>query len=449
MSRASNAARSIVRVLLASVPIVASACHRSKPPVPLDEEAAAPANAPSPESLPPPEVEAAARCTAVHEPIMLGDDGPSRASDAGAAPSGDAPFASEVGDAVVWSEGYALGALSQGAHSAEMLVVLVGSKGESSKIVRLGDAHGDVDPPRLAARGNVLVAGVLEPAPNGRLLRLAKIENGTVTWGASFTERRDESEAYDLALGDKRGLVVWDEEVGPGSVIQASTFDVATASAATIARPVSPRGTDAESPRLIAKPGGYWLLYIARRPESDEPDGSYETENTEYRWIEVVPLDANGAATGTARAVTPRDGHVTVFDAADGPDGSALIVWREDDAPSGSSGGRIMRALVRPGAIAAPEVLLDEPSTAGVPNLVHGWLAIADINGATKLAPMTPTGELAGALAAEPLVGSGEPLGSNGETLLVARPTGKAVKLVVVSCANPGSSDAGARSAHD
>ena len=123
-----------------------------------------------------------------------------------------------------------------------------------------------------------------------------------------------------------------------------------------------------------------------------------------------------------------------VFDMAPGPDDGALVVWRDDDMPSGASGGRVMRAVLRPSGIDPPSVLLDDLAGAGVPNLVGGWLAVADAADATRLAPISAAGVLGGPPAPEPDIGTGEPIAAVSDTLLVVRPAGRAVRLVVVKC---------------
>jgi hypothetical protein len=42
-----------------------------------------------------------------------------------------------------------------------------------------------------------------------------------------------------------------------------SSFDPATLRSATPSRPITPPKVDAEAPRIIARPGGYWLAYCA------------------------------------------------------------------------------------------------------------------------------------------------------------------------------------------
>jgi hypothetical protein len=377
-------------------------------------------------------------------PFMLGRDNPRPvAPPAGSADPGEPsredplPFASEVGDGVVFAGGFAVGALHENEAAPTISVVTLDRDGRNAKVIALGATHGDTEPPHLAARGNVLVAGMLEPDLNGRTLRLARVQDGAVTWGATLHQKGGESEAFDIALGDKRGVVVWDEEDPTHGSIMASTFELATGSNATIPRAISPPSADAESPQLLARPdGGYWLAYIARAGNGEDSDARYEAEDVGFRWIEIAQLDANGSPTATPRAVTPKAGHVLVFDLAAADDGAALLVYRYDDTPIGSAGGQVMRTVVRAQRIDPPAVLVEGDEVgAGVPAVRGSWLAVTDSADATRLAPIRPSGELSAALRAEPDIGTGEPIAAEGDRMLVARPAGRAVKLLVVRCA--------------
>jgi hypothetical protein len=345
------------------------------------------------------------------------------------------PFAAEVGEAVAFTDGFAVGAIHENEGSHSMSVVLLDRAGRGGKVIPLGTAHGDVEPPRVTARGPTVVAGVLSPGMNGRSLRLAKIEAGVVTWGATIPQKSDESQAFDLGLGEKKGIAVWDED-GPNSgVIQASTFDATNAASATTPRTISAPGADAESPILAPRPGGgYWLAYIARRPGVESPDAGYEAEPVAFRWIEVLPLDAQGSPSGVARAATPRDAHVMVFDMAPLDDGSALIAWRDNDTPLESAAGPVMRTVVHMGTIEPASQLVASESGGGAPTLLPGWAAVTDAADTTRLAPTGRAGELAGPFSAEPDIGAGEPLAVGPEGVLVARPAGRAVKLAVLRC---------------
>jgi len=418
------------RVLPVALALVAAACKKSPPP-------------PSPEAVEatdaPPTIAAPPRCAPVSPdaPFVLGPEDTGRADAAGQGPDDILPFAVEVGDGVAYEGGFAVGVLHESESKLAFSVVTLDKNGKNAKIVPLGITHGDVDPPRLAAQGATLAAGVLEPDANGRSLRLAKIANGAVTWGATLHEQPDESQAYDIALGDKKGIVVWDEDTTSSSVIQVSTVDAATLANATPPRTISRAAADAESPRLAPRPSGYWLAYVARAAATPSPEagiGDFVMEDIGYGWIEVVPLDANGSPTGPARAATPRDGHVMVYDLAPTPDGGVLLVYRWLDAPAGAAGGEVMRVVVHPTSIEAPTALVREDVGAGAPNLLPGWLALLSSADTTRLGPISAIGELDAPLNAEPDIGAGEPVAASGSRLLVSRPAGRAVKLVVLEC---------------
>jgi hypothetical protein len=416
--------------------LVAAACKKTPPAPPAEPTIEAGSSAAAPEG---------ARCApaSAEPPFLLGLPGSRPTVTTG--PPGEPvipnredplPFASEVGDGVTFAGGFAVGALHESESAPTISLVTLGPDGRNGRVIGLGSTHGDVEPPRLAARGNVLVAGILEPDLNGRTLRLARVQDGAVTWGATLHQSGGESEAFDIALGEKRGIVVWDEEDASHGAIMASTFEVSTASNATVARAISAPQADAESPRLLARPdGGYWLAYIARAGNGDDNDAGYEAEDIGYRWIEIAQLDVNGSPTGTPHAVTPKAGHVLVFDIAPADEGAALLVYRYDDTPIGSAGGQVMRTVVRAQRVDPPAVLVEGDEVgAGVPSVRGGWLAVTDAADVTRLAPIRANGELVAPLRAEPDIGTGEPIAAAGDRMLVARPAGRAVKLSVVRC---------------
>ena len=157
----------------------------------------------------------------------------------------------------------------------------------------------------------------------------------------------------------------------------------------------------------------------------------------------AAPLDENGSPVAASRRVTPKDGHVVSFDMELGEDGGAIVTWREDDTPGGLEGGAVSGALVGLGGIGEPRVLAAEGVGPGTPDLLPGWIAIPGPNGIKKLGPITGRGELAGAPASEPAMGPGEPVAAGRDgTILVGRPAGKAMRLVVLRCSADG--DAGA-----
>jgi hypothetical protein len=423
-------------------------------------KAAASAAAPGPDAGP-------ARCPPVApEPFVLGEaPKPVEPSpdDAGApdAPS-LAPYAIEVGRGTAFDGGFAVGVLRDQDGGSVASVATLGADGQGGALVKLARSRGDMDAPVVAGRGRAVLAAMLEPNASGRAIKLAKVDGGMVTWGPELSEGRDESLALDLATSGARAVVAWDDitKDQKRSNVLIATFDPESMRSITAAHPVSAPKVDADSPRLLARPGGYWLAYVARGEAKDDANGAApepqpkpkgkakskktddDAEDTDYaaetidpRWIEILPLDESGAATATPRAITPKDGHVLAFDLGAGPDGGAIVAYRDDDTPSGSSGGRVISVIVRPGGAGEPWVIADEGLGSGAPVLAPGWLAVADISGGTRLAGMDDKGELRGELVVEPSLFGGELLAAGPSGIFLARPMGRAMRLYVVRCA--------------
>jgi hypothetical protein len=157
-------------------------------------------------------------------------------------------------------------------------------------------------------------------------------------------------------------------------------------------------------------------------------------EAIQPRWIEAVPLDEKGQPVGLPRAVTPKDGHALAFDVDTSEDGGMILAYRDDDTPSGSTGGKVMTVWVRLSGLGEPQLVTEEGTSTGVPDLLPGWMAIASLSGATRMGPLSAKGELLGELRREPELGNGEVLAGTRASLLVARPAGKAMKLSVLEC---------------
>lgn len=370
-----------------------------------------------------------------------------------------APFAVEIGRGALFEGGFAAGVRRDAEGGALSMVSTLGLDGKGGALIKLGRSRGDLDPPVVAGAGASVLAAVLEPNAGGRAIKIAKITGAEVTWGVELSEGRDESLALDLASSGPRATVVWDD-IGPDekrSRIMLASFDVATLRSVTSARPVSSPKLDADTPRLIPRPGGYWLGYIARneekkkpapaahgkdKPKKDAPreldQGREEDDETgeivTTSWVELMPLDENAAPTAQARAITPKSGNALSFDLELGDDGAALVAWRDDDTPMGSSGGRISSAWVQLGGAIETHLLVEESLGAGVPDLLPGWLSVSGVSGATRLASVDGKGALTGPFAPELSLGQGEPIAATRDAVLIARPAGKAMRLSVVRC---------------
>ncbi|APR84903.1 Hypothetical protein A7982_10252 [Minicystis rosea] len=417
------------------------------------------------------------RCEEVSaEPFMIGDapaEKPAAPADGGTAdPAEDiedptVPFAVEVGRGAVFGGGFAVGARRDEKTGAVAMVATLGLDGKGGKSVRLGRLRGDLDPPVVAGAGDAVLAVMVEPNAGhpafggGRALKVAKVQGDQVTWGPELPEGRDESQALDVAASAQRAIVVWDDLVGTTdkrSVVMLATIDVATMKLVSPGRAISGANEDAERPRLVARPGGYWLAYAVRGAadakkkdkKHDDDDERELGETITTSWIALMPLDESGAPTAQSRAVTPKSGHVLGYDLELGDDGGALLAYRDDDTPTGSNGGRLLATLARLGGGNEARVLAEETAAAGMPDLLPGWISLASVNGATRIAALSPRGELLDDLAPEKSLGIGVPVAATRDAILWARPMGKPMRLAVVRCKQrpvEATSDAGAKDA--
>ncbi|HVY49810.1 MAG TPA: hypothetical protein VHB21_28140, partial [Minicystis sp.] len=342
-------------------------------------------------------------------------------------------------------------------------IATVGADASSGKLVRLARLRGDLPPPVVAGAGASVVATMLQPNAGGRAIKIAKVTGDAIAWGPEFSEGNDESMALDVATSGARAAVAWDDmsEGGKHTAVMLASFDVASLAGVTPPRAVSRAKSDADTPRLVARPGGFWLGYVAsgdadeapakakkkhaaKKPKDDD-ENSEEVdtdvpagEAIQHRWVELVPLDESAGPTSAPRAVTPKDGNVLAFDLKLGAGGAALVVYRDDDTPTGSGGGRLAAALVKPDGAVLPRPYKEDVAGVGAPVILPGWLAVSALNGRTYLGALDEEGDLKEPLEAEPAFGNGEPLAAKDGLLLVAKPEGKAMRLFPVKCSLPG-----------
>src|SRR5690606_15725718 len=160
-------------------------------------------------------------------------------------------------------------------------------------------------------------------------------------------QQADESTAFDLVFAAGGGdggdggaapavLVAWDEDapIAPGKYVsERGLGKVQPLGSAAKAKVASPEPSDAEGPRLLARPGGAWLAWLARRPEGDMTwavEGPAEQRS--YRWIELVALDLGGQPVGPVRRVSSDRGRVTSFSLAGASAGGLVVVAVDESA---------------------------------------------------------------------------------------------------------------------
>jgi hypothetical protein len=369
----------------------------------------------------------------------------------------DLPFAPEIGGATAIDDAFAVGVLEPRGKSTNAALLVLGGALPAGKKVDLGAVHGDVVAPHAVASGHALLVAVPDGAPHGTLLRLARIDEplgaARITWGAELLEGNDESDAFAVEAGEQSTLVAWDDwdaKAGHGVVhaVVLAPGDVAKPSPTLV---LSGEHDDAEAPEVVARPGGYWVAWIANakrapdRKERREQQDPAETSELEMgpRYVVLAPFDGAGKPAGSPAVPTPKDGHVTGFDLASARDGGALLTWRDDRASPGTAGGTVRLALVRPDGSIEPRVITDEDVGPGAPSFVvdaappagvHAWLGVADDADALRLVALDTDGRALDELAVEPGLGLATVLAARAGKVLVSRPAGKGLEVQVFGC---------------
>ena len=439
----------IVVLLLAGVAVFALIRAPVDSRLPLqEEETAAPVR--SSTAVPPPPPRCSKTLTPSHR---VGRAAP---TDADAGDDALAAFGAEVGRAAVIDTGFALGVRQDQGGGATSAVLLLTDFG-ASKLHDLGRSRGDFDAPLVAPFGKGWVAGLLEPNASGLSLRIAAGGESELKLGPELEQQHDESLAFDIAAGQKTVVVAWDDVTKDGKNARVLWLTLAPDLPKKPGKTniASSKLVDAETPRVVTRDGGFWLAYIARKALEmpKEPDDAalgripkekrdddaearprHPAEKIDPSWIELVPLDESGAASGPPRPVTAAEGHVLSFDLESGAGGSALIAWRDDDTPSGAHGGRVSLMAIAASGGTQTQLVAQENVGSGVPSLLPGWIALSDAAGRAMVAPLATDGTLQGELRYEPAIGTGDVLAAKGDHLLIATAAGTAVDLTLIDC---------------
>lgn len=239
-----------------------------------------------------------------------------------------------------------------------------------SGVVDLGVAWGDDPPPSPRWNGvdpwGFSVARVADAGTRVRKLLALRLGVTDFSVGGAVEQQADESTAFDVAWSESGGglLAAWDEDAPHGSAkVDGGADDRGFVKVQAIGgdagrpRVVSPETSDAESPRLLPRPGGgYWLAWLAQKVEDEGYAVEGPGERRAYRWVEVLPLDAHGEPAGPVRRVSSEKGRATSFELA--RSGDELLVMIQDEAARAEGGGaRMVRHHVGAAGVDASDLV--------------------------------------------------------------------------------------------
>jgi hypothetical protein len=419
---------------------LASGCRSKRAPEPAASARASSAPA---EAAPP------SRCRAVAPgpSLSLGEGGE---TPAGREPEDDEeerelPFATSLGSGLALTGWFAGAGLRARGGGSEAFVALVPASGAPGAVVSLERVHGDVDAPLLTAAGEALVAVVPDSDAGGGMLRVARVELATrmVTNGPQITGV-DHDAGAALASADQGGaLVVWGAGKPGASSLRIARLDLGEGAA--LGQPTDLSGTTgAEAPALVARPGGYFLAFIAER---SPPDGGVRDAGDDTlvdlgpRVLMAVPLDAHGKPSGAARAVSTEQAHVVGFDAVALPDGALGLAWREDSTTPGVEGGALELARVGLDGASQRGRIDDEDLSVGLPTLLRDpapggrvWVAVRSASEASRVGLLLPNALGVESLTGDPLRRGAEVRAASESRLLVSRSRGRSIELELVEC---------------
>lgn len=324
---------------------------------------------------------------------------------------------SVLGDVAVSEVGLAIGTVRSEGGRRTAALLRSGLDLADPRTIDVGPSLGDDPPPVPRFHGGAAYALWLErqlvdAGPRIRTLKVSRIgEDGKPVIVAAVEQQADESMAFDVAWSDEAGLAVWDEDApnkpdaAYPSLSERGFVKVQQLTANAHPRVASPESSDADSPQLVPRPGGFWLAWLARRIEEAPAGVEGPGEDKSFRWVEAVMLDAKGEAAGPVRRVSSDKGRAVSFDLA--RSGADLVVVVQDEAAVSEGGGaRLLRYLVG-GNVSPGTDLVDGGVGHALADVVAAadgtrrWLAWSDVAEHAHLTALG-AGLLGGATTLEP-----------------------------------------------
>lgn len=277
-----------------------------------------------------------------------------------------------------------------------------------SSLVDLGASHVDAPAPRPFFANKTAWIAMHERAPIGRhgahrvaVFRLGKEPKRVAT----LPEGRGDSFGLDAAGIGERAVVVWDDDAPWGSAIKAVSIGKDDEVGEPV--PVSPEGTDARGPRIVAGAAGAWVAWTAERSRVTPDSGSGGGGEGQFdSWIQLRRVGQSGRPTSSATDITPPHGAAGGFDLAGFSGGFHLVA---EATTAGQD--RIVYTTWSRAAPSPARTLASEGVGRGSPAVVSTgkdpWTLYASENDESVMGPIVDVGRHA----IEPALAHGRPLG--------------------------------------
>jgi hypothetical protein len=355
------------------------------------------------------------------------------------------PFGVDMGAAVPTTYGFAAAGL-RGAGQAFVAVLAE----RASHRLDLGELHGDAETPALAATGERVIVALRSSDAAGFTVKLGQVvgPEGALEWGYELSKLGKELTGLTVAAAGERGLLAYQGIDKGSSRLFMAGFATAALKDAIDVKPLDLK--DAETPRLAARPGGYWLAWVRTLPEAKMPQkaaadaGREDPEERDLlevglRVVEVAKLDERGERQGAVLRVGEPRRQVLLFDMAPAAAGSLLVAMRSDSAAPGAESGAMLLSEIGADGSVHEERLDDDEIGVGAPMLLvdanaklpEPWLAVTAPSDATRLGRARGQRTV---LAADPLLGRAEVIAVSAGHFLTQRSRGRAVELAALDC---------------
>lgn len=361
------------------------------------------------------------------------------------------PFGVDTGSAVAQPLGFAVAGI-RGAGQA--FVALVGE--QASRAVDLGELHGDAETPALAALPDRVLVALRSSDAAGFTIKLGSVPltTGGVEWGYELSKLGKAVTGVDLAVSGAHGLLVFQADAKQGgSRLLVGSFAHANIKESFEPKPLDVK--DAEMPRVVARPGGFWISWVRSLPEPKKPAapkpstdaGAPDPEERDIldvglRVVEVAKLDEQGKLLGGARRVGEPRRQVMLYDVALLASGGLLVATRSDSAAPGAEGGALLLSEVGADGSVRAEQLEDDEIGVGAPTLLVDrdaklpgpWLTLSAPNDATRVGLVQGRQTK---LQADPALGHAEVAAVSSGHFLTQRARGRGVAFEALDCSWP------------